>query len=55
MARHAGPPAALAPPVIHVVPIVSGSAGGDVLEIAICETLKEGEHFSAGFPMDHIF
>lgn len=30
-------------------------AGGDVLEIAICETLEEGERFSAGFPMDHFF
>lgn len=33
----------------------AASAGGDALEIAICETLEESEHFSAGFPMDHIF
>lgn len=55
LAPHARPPAALAPPVIHVVPIVSGHTGGDVLEIAICGTLQEGERFSAGFPMDQIF
>ena len=34
--------------------LVAGTGGG-VLEIAIQEMLEEGEHFSTGFPINHIF